>query len=117
LTVERGPALTDFRPLLPLALLRGLPASARYLLAFALMPATVAAGLPVLGSFGIYWNVCPIDPAFAAFRLAGFWALLLAVVAIPSRLLRVDSTYLMFAVAGGLLAWLAYTRLPLAGIW
>jgi hypothetical protein len=109
--------LTGHHLLRPLAWLHGLPASARYLMAFALMPAVAAVGLPVLAGFGIYWNVCPIDPTFAAIRLGGFWALLLAVVAVPSRLLRVDSTHLMLAVSAVLVAWLAFTRLgPLVGI-
>jgi hypothetical protein len=109
--------LTALQSLRPLALLHGLPGPARYLLAFALMPAIAAVGLPVLGSFGIYWNVCPIDPTFAAIRLAGFWALLLAIIALPSNLLRVDSTPLMVAVSALLVGWLAYTRLgPLIGM-
>lgn len=101
---------TALDPSRPLATLRGLPAPARYLLAFALMPAIAAAGLPALGTFGIYWGVCPVDIFSAGTRLLGFWLLLLAVVALPSRTLRVDSTHLMLGVSAILVVWLIYTR-------
>ena len=85
----------------------------RYLLAFALMPAIAVAGLPLLGFFGIYWGVCPTSAISAATRLIGFWALLLAVVALPSWLLKVNSTHLMLAVSVVLAGWVVLTRFSL----